>query len=199
MTKIKCSYDIYDQKELYGPNDEISGVFSIESNAKKDKKLKKVEIHVVERFEKYYAHASYNDNTGYGHASAGWRPQKKVLKKYPIAENEFIHSGETKDYPFKIELPNRISPRTGEAYSNWRLCVEFVQKSSLKASKGSDKDASQFIVPVRGYDQPVSVINVNVGGTTTIAGDNETKFCSECGKVVKKSAKFCEHCGGAMF
>jgi len=197
MTKMKCSYEIYNQKELYGPRDEISGTFSIESNAKKDKKLKKVMIHIVERFEKYYASASYNDNTGHGSAQAGWRPQKKVLKKYPITDNEIIRSGETKDYPFKIELPNVINPRTGDAYSNWRLCVEFLQKSSLKASKGSDKDEAMFIIPVRGYSKAVPIVNVNIGGST-ILDDNDTKFCSECGKVVKKNAKFCEHCGASM-
>ncbi|MFX1256410.1 MAG: zinc-ribbon domain-containing protein [Promethearchaeota archaeon] len=187
MGRIYCRYEIFNPKEEYNPNDEIEGKFYIENQEKKEKKLKKVEIHFVEKFEQFY---DTGGDTGY----IGWRKKKKVLQKYPIAKNENIRSGEIKEFPFKIKLNDKWVPRSGVKYNNWHLGLRFLQKTGIKATQGADKDSGFCILPVRGSLAVSSLISAASVANTAL-NQVDMKFCSECGQKIKRTAKFCEHCG----
>ena len=95
--------EIYEPNRIVKPKDEISGVVCIKNEGKKDKKLNKVEIQLIESYDKYaYDQVRHVDR---------WQRRIKILKKYTIDKGIIVKSGETKECEFKIVLPSKWRPK----------------------------------------------------------------------------------------
>lgn len=200
MAKIKCGYEIYNTTKLVNPNDIIEGKLTLLNDSKKEKRFKRIEIRVMEKYEHFKQSKNYS----------GWRSKKKTLERYSIATEDLYQPDESKEYPFKIKLPPMWVPKTSTGFRDWHVTLDFRYKTGMLESTGAI-----CILPVLGSVRPPSysalpkearmpsqtqtqsvVVNVQ---TTDVQGANkeeETKFCSLCGKKIKKIAVFCEHCGG---
>lgn len=108
---VSYKFTVYDPNNKVEPNSEISGVLWIKNTGKKDKKLKKVKIVVIETY----------DQIVYELSKGKWAPMIKVLKRYPIEKGSILKSGEIKEYEFKIILPSKWKPKTKKRFKNWRL------------------------------------------------------------------------------
>ena len=188
---ITCKYEIHDLKDTYYPNDEISGIFIIESDEEKDKKLKNVEIHLVISFsrdvESVGGRAHYSQYGNIGHEKGAI-----IIKKYNIAKGDIIKPGEVIKYDFNIKLPNQLIPQAMSMFFfDCDVSLWFMQKTGRKLSRGSDEDSAICAIKVSG-----SVGTASSSGAPSIQeGSADTKFCFKCGKKVRRDAKFCEHCG----
>ena len=92
LGKIYVRYKIDTPKSLYKPLDEINGTFWIENRGEKDKKLKSIELRLIEFFYKLTHPGKH----------AVWDIRMNTLKKYPIDKGKTIQSNETIQYGFKI-------------------------------------------------------------------------------------------------
>ncbi|MHA2007489.1 MAG: sporulation protein [Promethearchaeota archaeon] len=149
-TKVHVAYEIKNPPLIVKPNDEIEGKIIITSGEKKDKKLKKV---FIELYDMYTALVTTTDPQS-GEESESWRDQKKELKQWDIASGEKLQSGEKKEYPFKIKLPvwqkKKGKGKEDDKYNKWRLELHFNQKTSMVASRGSEKNDATCILPIKG-------------------------------------------------
>jgi len=143
-----------------------------------------------------------------GKKYGSWSTKKKTLAKYPIAKEEVFQPSENKEYPFEIMMPPMWIPRLLTGFRDWHIALGFRYKIGMLKKTGAI-----CILPVHDSVRPPSysalpkgaptivqtqdvVVNVQ---TSDVQGDNkekETKFCSLCGKKIKKTAVFCEYCGG---
>ncbi|MHA1298293.1 MAG: hypothetical protein ACTSO9_02495 [Candidatus Helarchaeota archaeon] len=146
MGKISCSFEITDPKEEYKPNNEISGKFLISSDEKKDKKLKNVEIWLVE-----HPGPGEQQPGNYGCLIDGIGYHFRPIKKYKIAKGDKIAPGEVKSYDFTIKLPGTWRVRGGRGI-DWFLALIFMQKTGLSITPGT-----MCVLPVQGSDRPSSI------------------------------------------
>ncbi len=153
LSKIHCSYEIKDPKDELKPNDEIEGKFFIESKDKKDKKLKKALIKIVEIYsEKIITHRE-------GEEIKTWKDRQKDLKKFEIVKGETLKSGEKKEYDFQIKMPGTWTNKKKNKIKDWHLALFFIQKTGMVASRGADKDAAYCVLPVEGTSRTPSFGN----------------------------------------
>jgi len=99
---IHISYKIDGSKDEFEPNDEVSGVFWIKNEGKKDRKLKKVEFQIIETYYKFI-YDSF-------HHRERWILRKNILKRYPfdgVDKGSTLKSAEIKEYEFNIILPSK--------------------------------------------------------------------------------------------
>ncbi|MBN1217153.1 MAG: zinc ribbon domain-containing protein [Candidatus Lokiarchaeota archaeon] len=222
MVKLLFEYKIINQKTAYNPGDEIEGIMYITSQEKKTKKIKKIQAQIIETYETFVVRSSgpsgpsgpsasgstmrgtevspgrFRPSPGVEMSSGGFRssagaetpqmsggymPRYERLKIVEIKDNDEINSNEKKEYPFKFTLPQNIIPKNPPSASNWRIFIYFRDDSAKRLPKGQNKDSSIFNVPIGSSQEPPS---------------EDMKFCSSCGKKVKKSAQFCEHCGSNL-
>jgi len=140
MGKIYVRYEIDNPKSIYKPLDEISGTFWIKNRGEKEKKLKKVEIRLVEWYyivnlevKKYF-----------------WVPRRNFLNTYPIDKGNPLKVGETMTFNFKIQLPKKWKPRNKHNVKDWHLVLGFFQKTGLAATVGADHETGNFVLPIEG-------------------------------------------------
>lgn len=149
-TKVHVAYEIKDPLLIVKPNDEIEGKIIITNGEKKDKKLKKL---FIELYDMYTELVTTTDPET-GEQTESWRDQKKELKQWDIASGEKLKTGEKKEYPFKIKLPTwqkkKGKGKEDDIYNKWRLELHFNQKTSMVASRGSEKLDGTCILPVKG-------------------------------------------------
>lgn len=149
-TKVHVTYEIYNPPLIVKPDDEIEGKIIITNGEKKDKKLKKL---FIELYDVYQAFMTRRDPES-GEETESWVPQKKELNQWDITSNEKLKSGEVKEYPFKIKLPEwqkkKGKGKEDDKYNEWRLELHFNQKTSMVASRGSEKKDATCILPVKG-------------------------------------------------
>jgi len=210
-TKIHVTYELKDKPLIVKEDDTLEGKIIVTSEEKKDKKLKKL---FIELFEIYDALITSRDPET-GEESESWVKQKKELKQWDIAKGEKIKSGEKQEYKFEIQLPKwqrkKGKGKEGDKYNHWRLELHFNQKTGMVASRGSNKSDATCILPVKGSKmtpsfgdpklykkQKKAEIKAEAGGSAESSGSGDMKFCSSCGKQIKKDAKFCEHCGSTQ-
>lgn len=186
MGKLNCKYKISNHKEYFQPNDVIEGICYLESEEEKDQKLKNVEVQLVEKFDQFVT----RKNQQTGEVISSWAPASKTKEKVSLAKGDLIRSGETKEFPFKINLPSKWKVRSGTNVKNWHLALIFKYKTKLKATQGANPFDSTYVIPVKG-----SQVQSYAASADGEEQSDDMKFCSECGKKIKRTAKFCEHCG----
>ena len=149
-TKVHVAYEIKDPQLIVKPNDEIEGKIIITNGEKKDKKLKKLFIELYDM----YSELVTTKDLETGEETEAWRDQKKELKQWDIASGEKLKSGEKKEYPFNIKLPTwqkkKSKGKEDDIYNKWRLELHFNQKTSMVASRGSEKIDGTCILPIKG-------------------------------------------------
>ncbi|MFX1364065.1 MAG: hypothetical protein ACFFCE_14940 [Promethearchaeota archaeon] len=158
MVKIYCSYTITNPQEIYNPNDQISGIFYIESKekeGKKDKILKKVEIHLCEIYKE--KETDFDMAVGWG-TKTEWFEYKRKIRKYEFKSNINIKSGEIKSYKFEIKLP-WWTPRVSEDIRDWHLALLFKQKTGMKLNLGKSPLNAYYVIPVLYSARPSSPIS----------------------------------------
>jgi hypothetical protein len=211
-TKVHVTYEIKDKPLIVKEDDKLEGKIIVTNGEKKDKKLKKL---FIELYEIYDAKMTRRDPET-GETSEYWGGQKKELKQWDIASGEKLKSGEKQEYKFDIQLPKwQVKKGKGkeeDKFNNWRLELHFNQKTGMVASRGSEKNDATCILPVKGSKSTPSFGDLKLhkkqkkagvkaeakakaDGSSGGGGGGDTKFCSSCGKSIKKDAKFCEHCG----
>ena len=208
-TKVHVTYEIKDKPLIVKEDDKLVGKIIVTNGEKKDKKLKKLYIELYEIYDAHWV----NTNSETGEETEGWRTTKKELKQWDIASGEKLKSGEKQEFKFDIQLPKWQRKKGKDKFKNWQLELHFNQKTGMVASRGSNKTDATCVLPVKGSKGTPSFGDLKLykkqqkagvkakatakaGGSSGGAGD-DMKFCSSCGKKVKKEAKFCEHCGGA--
>ena len=196
-SKMYLRYEINDPPNMVNPNDTLSGTLYIESQDKKDKKIKKLFIDCVELYEEYVKSEDAD-----GNVSWDWVNQKKQLKRYELTAGEKIKSGDTKKYKWEIQLPSSWSRKKSDKEKGWHMALHFKQKTGMKASLGANKNDATCVLPVKHSKASPSFGSLKKDKSAPAAaapaaagGGGDMKFCSSCGKKVKKEAKFCEHCG----
>ncbi len=149
-TKVHVAYEIKNPPLIVKPNDEIEGKIIVTNGEKKDKKLKKL---FIELYDMHTALVTSTDPQS-GEETESWRDQKKELKQWDIASGDKIKSGEKKEYPFSIKLPNwqrkKGKGKEDDKFNNWRLQLHFNQKTGMVASRGSEKNDATCILPTKG-------------------------------------------------
>ena len=189
--------------ELY-PSDEFSGVLGLGWDGKKPKDVKKVEIQLREKYE-YTVWSKLLE-------SYENKDKDKLIQKNQIAEQIHFEPGTIVELAFKIKLPVVWNSNPKNSTRNWCMILDV----KVKAGKLGTKTVGTIILPVAGSmripmfggkQQPVHtpivqqnqsvVVNVGKEGASG-EKEIETKFCSLCGKKIKKEALFCEHCGGSQ-
>ncbi len=149
-TKVHVEYEIKDPPLIVKPNDEIEGKIIVTNGEKKDKKLKKL---FIELYDMYTALVT-TTNSETGEETESWVQKKKELKQWNIASGDKLKSGEKKEFPFKIQLPNwqkkKGKGKEGDEYNHWRMELHFNQKTGMVASRGSQKKDATCILPVKG-------------------------------------------------
>lgn len=197
MVKIYSDYKI-DPVPIVNPNDIISGKLYIYSQVKKPKKISSVFGRLIESYEIFKMNWS-----GLG---GDWEKKTSNLDKWILARNLSISTGETKEIEFKIKLPSTWSPKMHNNTKDWHMALEFVSNVGIFSVK------SYCVLPVYGTERPPSInvihpsdpshvqtqnVVVNINGDLLKNKEEvvETKFCSFCGKKIKKQAIYCEHCG----
>ncbi|MBY9005964.1 MAG: zinc ribbon domain-containing protein [Candidatus Lokiarchaeota archaeon] len=201
MVKLLFEYNILNQKTAYNLGDEIEGTMYVTSQEKKTKKIKKIQAQVIETYETYQTMSSgpsgfsmrgtevspgmFRPDAGESstNVSGTYIPRYEHIKIVDIKDNDVINPNEKKEYPFKFTLPNNIIPKKPPSASNWRIFIYFRDDSASRLPKGQNKDSSIFNIPI---------------GSSQDLPSEDMKFCSSCGKKVKKSAQFCEHCGSNL-
>ncbi|GAG99640.1 unnamed protein product [marine sediment metagenome] len=207
MAKFVAGYEIQNPPSMLYPNDELSGVINIRYEGKKEKRIKRVELQCHEKYE-YMKWSKLLDE--YEQKS-----HDKTLAKWVLSKDILIQPGEMKTFPFKIKMPSMWKPKAKSSTSDWHMALTFVAKAGALQSG----TLGYIVLPVYGSMRPPSfgpqevpqikaepiqqqtqtvVVNISKdesqgnGATEKI----ETKFCSLCGKKIKKEAVYCEHCGG---
>ncbi|MHA1931340.1 MAG: hypothetical protein ACW96X_02305 [Promethearchaeota archaeon] len=149
-TKVHVAYEIKNPPLIVKPDDEIEGKIIVTNGEKKDKKLKKL---FIELYDIYQAFITKRDPAT-GEETESWAPQKRELKQWDIASDDKIKSGEKKEFPFTIKLPNwekkKGKGKEDDKYNEWRLELHFNQKTGMVASRGSEKNEATCILPVKG-------------------------------------------------
>ena len=149
-TKVHVTYEIKDPPLIVKSNDELEGKIIVTNGEKKDKKLKKLFIELYDMYKEFTIHR----NPESGEETERWEDQKKELKQWDIASGDKLKSGEKKEFPFKIKLPNwqrkKGKEKEGDKFNNWRLQLHFNQKTGMVASRGSEKNDATCILPVKG-------------------------------------------------
>ncbi len=209
VTKVYVGYEMKDPPLIVNPNDELEGTMIIRNDDKKDKKLKKAFIELYE----IYDEKRKKTDPETGEVSEYWQSDVgNSIKTFDISAGEKLKAGEEKKYKFKIKLPTwqrkKGKGKDDDRYGNWRIELHFNQKTKMVASRGSDKRAATCVLPAKGTKQPPSFGDPKkakhaakteaktIGSAAApAAGGGDMKFCSSCGKQIKKDAKFCEHCG----
>lgn len=121
--RITIAVKLNEPNRVVKPKDEISGIVIVKNEGKKDKKLDRVEIILVESYYKWqYDMVRHVDR---------WIPRVKILKKYTIDKGIRVKSGETNDSEFKIVLPSKWKPKIKKRYSDWCLML-----GSMKGALG---------------------------------------------------------------
>ena len=148
-TKVHVTYEIKDPPLILKTGDEIKGKIIVTNGEKKDKKLKKL---FIELYDMYSEFVTGTDSEGNPYER--WTKRKKELKQWDIASGEKIKSGEKQEYSFEIKLPNwqkkKGKGKDDDKYNEWRLELHFNQKTSMVASRGSNKLDGTCILPVKG-------------------------------------------------
>ncbi|MHA2281845.1 MAG: hypothetical protein ACXAC5_13460 [Promethearchaeota archaeon] len=133
-TKVHVTYEIKNPPLIVKPTDEIEGKIIVTNGEKKDKKLKKL---FIELYDMYQALITRRDPES-GEETESWVPQKKELKQWDIASNDKLKSGEKKEFPFTIELPNwqkkKGKGKEDDKFNQWRLELHFNQKTGMVAN-----------------------------------------------------------------
>ena len=194
MSKIKCGYEIFNPTKLVNPNDILDGKLFILIDSKKERIFKNIEIRVYEQYDHFVQYKK----------TSSWETNKDTLAKYPIAKGEVFQPNESKEYPFEIKLPPMWVPKTSMGFRDWHVALGFRYKTGML-----NKTGAVCVLPVHASVRPPSFSalpkeastitqtqNVVVNVQTSDKEEVETKFCSLCGKKIKKTAVFCEHCGG---
>jgi len=197
MVKIYSDYKI-DPVPIVNPNDIISGKLFLNSQVKKPKKISRVFVRLIESYQIFKINWS-----GLG---GDWEKKTSNLGKWILARNLSISTGETKEIEFKIKLPSTWSPKMLNNIRDWHIALEFVSNVGMVSVK------SYCVLPVYGTKRPPSIdvilpsetsqtqtqnVVVNIDGNLLRNKEEVvgTKFCSFCGKKIKKQAIYCEHCG----
>lgn len=217
LTKIHVSYELDDEPLIVKPGDKLSGKVIVKNKGKKDKKLKKLFVRLVEK----YKQLEESTDSETGEKTTHWAKKKNTLQKLELAKKDKIDSGDKQEFKFDMTLPNwkrkKGKGKSDDKYDNWHLSLYFVQKTGMVASRGSDKKDATCILPVKGGMVAPSFGDPKEGKrlakeakketkaelkaeklVEAVKSDDETMFCSNCGKVIKASAKFCEHCGNKI-
>ena len=149
-TKVHVAYEFKDPPLIVKSNDEIEGKILLTNGEKKDKKLKKLFIELYDMYKELVT----TTNPETGEETEAWRDQKRELKQWDIASGEKLKTGESKEYPFKIKLPTwqrkKGKGKEDDIYNKWHLELHFKQKTSMVASRGSEKIDGTCILPVKG-------------------------------------------------
>jgi len=154
LSKVYCSYEIKDPKDILNPNDEIEGKFFIESQEKKDKKLKKATVKIVEVYQEKVITKDAD-----GNEVKNYYDRQKDMKKVDVATKETLKSGEKKEFDFKIKMPGTWTRKKRNKIKDWHLVLMFMQKTGMVASRGADKDAAYCVLPVVGTKRSPSFGN----------------------------------------
>ncbi|MEE9377284.1 MAG: hypothetical protein V3V33_04525 [Candidatus Lokiarchaeia archaeon] len=203
MPKIYCDYKILDPPSLVNPNDIISGVLAIKYEGKKERTIKKIEIQCHE----IYSYLKYSSSL----EEYEWKNKDNTLQKWILTKNIIIQPEEMKEFPFQIKLPSTWSPKIDAR--DWHIPLIFHLKAGVLLSgtiaycvlpvSGSMRppsfSASEPQLKVTGQEQTQTqkvVVNISKNDLQESDKEIETKFCSFCGKKIKKEAVFCEFCGG---
>jgi FtsZ-binding cell division protein ZapB len=152
MGKIYCRYNITNPTALILPNAVITGVFSIQSEEKKEEKLKSVEIQGVEQFEEEIEEE--NPQTHARHWV--WQTRVNRLFTHVITKNDKIAPHETKEYPFELRMPSNWKIRIGPHLRDWHVMLQFCQKTGLETTPGANIEEATCILPVEGTQRAPS-------------------------------------------
>ncbi|NVM19848.1 MAG: hypothetical protein HWN80_19250 [Candidatus Lokiarchaeota archaeon] len=170
MTKIYCYYTILNPKEVYNPNDKISGIFYIENKEKegsKDRLLKKIEIQLMEIYQERVSYEQKSLLTGEMETKYKWVNHQKKLQKYYYKKKYPIKPGEIKEFEFEMPLPKTWSPKVSGNLKDWHLALLFKQKTGMKLSLGKSPNTAYYVIPVQHSARP--------GSSPSIAGEKEEK------------------------
>ncbi|MFX1236634.1 MAG: hypothetical protein ACFFAS_04150 [Promethearchaeota archaeon] len=179
MAKLNCRYEIFNIKNPYYQNDYIEGIFYLKNNDKKDKKLRKAQIQLIE----IYGSSSFN-------------LKEKTLQRYEISRGDMLKFGETKNYPFKFKL-GRWNSKKVRTYRYWYLVLVLKEKTGIKLTLGSDKNSAIFFIPIEGAKYTKS-LSKKISSNINWQHFDDFITCSECGIRMKKTLKYCEHCGSYL-
>lgn len=143
-SKIYVSYKLDDPPELVKPNDEIKGKLILRSEEKKEKKIKRLEVNVIEEYLEKVIRVDQES----GEETKSYEERKNKLMEIEVAKGEKIGNGDTKEWDFKIKLPGSWTHKKKSKIKNWHLSLWFIQKTGMVESRGADKDAATCVLPV---------------------------------------------------
>lgn len=194
LVKLDCHYEIFEPASIINPNAKILGSFLIQSKEKREKRIKHLEIQLLESFKKF---------SGISPGIWGsWDRKTNVLDSWIIEEQIKIKAGEFKKFNFKVKLPNTWEPKKGQNLQDWHLSLSFVVKIGSKSLS-----LAQCVLPVYKSSRPPSYTLPLSDNTTyemeipkkqNTKGEyieTEMKFCSFCSEKIRKQAIYCEFCG----
>ncbi len=196
-SKIHITYEIYDPPSIVYPNDTLSGKITLSNTGNKEKKLKKVYIELLSRFEHYERLSEHDPDSLF--TRKRWMEQSIFLKKYRLEHPQFIKSGEKIEIGFVIQLPSKWKPIKGKKYRDWHLALFFLQKTGLISNVGTHSKDAICILPVEQSDIPPSQIFLKKTGSSI---DMSREFqeqpgkiiCPRCGMENRATANFCIAC-----
>ena len=169
MGKIFCYYSILNAQQIYNPRDTITGIFVVENKGKegkKDQKLKKVEIHLTEKYQEFKVTQTTRSKIvvvkgqvttqKVPKTHSAWYDHSKTLAKYQMKKVGLIKSGEIKEFPFEIQLPTTWAPKISGNLRDWHLALEFKQKTGMTLNLGSNPESAYYVLPINNSARPPS-------------------------------------------
>ena len=192
LKRFDSHFEIFEPNSIVNPNAVVIGCFSIQNKEKREKRIKQLEIQLLESFKKF---------SGIVPSIWGsWDRKTKVLDSWIIEERIRIEAGNFRKFNFKIKLPNTWEPKKGKNFQDWHLSLNFLAKIGSKSLP-----LAQCVLPVYKSSRPPSyTIPLSTNSTYEIpkkqntSGEyvvTEMKFCSFCNEKIRKQAIYCEFCG----
>ena len=140
LAVIKISYKMIRPPAIVYPGDILMGIVFLENKATIRKNLKKVNIKLKEKYEKYNP---LNQSTN---------KYFKTLSTYPINHPEYINPGQQLRFPFRFRMPYRMRKRNVGFFRNWQVYLKFLYKTGVVASQGINKEEATCFLPVFGIN-----------------------------------------------
>ncbi|MFX1427284.1 MAG: tetratricopeptide repeat protein [Promethearchaeota archaeon] len=121
---IRTKYLISNKKDLYEPNDDISGVAIVTNKSKKRMKIKRFEARLEERWSRLHVNTHKYGATSA--TSSKWITHGKFHNKIVWNESFVLNPGESKEFQCKLNMPKAWKPKLKKSrHKDWRFELFF--------------------------------------------------------------------------